>query len=147
VVPVATKIKLKKKERRILKEFVSKGVKNAREISRANILLLADKGRNTKEISMSVGIPRQKVWRIKKRYLEEGLTAALEDRPRPGQPIKYGKRKSAEIIAKACTSAPTGRKRWSVRLLTEELAGKKGFESINRESVRLILKKAGRSLG
>ncbi|EQD58467.1 transposase [mine drainage metagenome] len=144
---MATKIRLKKGERKFLKEFVSKGVKSAREISRANILLLADKGQDTKEISKAVNITRQKVWRIKKRYLEEGLNSALEDKPRPGQPIKYNKKMRAEIIAKACTAAPVGRKRWSVRLLAEELVKRKGFETINRESIRLILKKAGRSLG
>ncbi|EQD58871.1 transposase [mine drainage metagenome] len=144
---MATKIRLKKGERKFLKEFVSKGVKSAREISRANILLLADKGQDTKEISKAVSITRQKVWRIKKRYLEEGLNSALEDKPRPGQPIKYNKKMRAEIIAKACTAAPVGRKRWSVRLLAEELVKRKGFETINRESIRLILKKAGRSLG
>ena len=80
--------------------------------------------------------------RIKKRYVEEGLQSALSDKPRPGQPIKYTEKHAAEIIAQACTTPPDGRKRWSLVLLTEELRKKEGFETINKESIRLILKKA-----
>ena len=140
-------MKLEKEERKVLKEFVSKGVKSAREISRANILLLADKGQSTNQISRAVGIHRQKIWRIKKRYLEEGLTSALEDKPRSGQPIKYDDKKRAEIIALSCTTPPVGSDHWSVRLLVEKFKNKKGFESINREVIRLILKKAKQNPG
>ena len=140
-------MKLEKEERKVLKEFVSKGVKSAREISRANILLLADKGQSPNQISNAIGIHRQKIWRIKKRYLEEGLTSALEDKPRSGQPIKYDDKKKAEIIALSCTTPPAGSNHWSVRLLVEKFKNKKGFKSINREVVRLILKKAKQSPG
>ena len=94
-----------------------------------------------------VGISRATVSNIKKRYREEGLQSALTDKPRPGQPKKYTERHEAEIIARACTKSPDGRKRWSLKLLTEELRKKEGFKTINRESVRLVLKKAGLSLG
>ena len=140
-------MKLERGERKVLKEFVSKGVKSAREISRANILLLADKGQSTNQISRAVGIHRQKIWRIKKRYLEEGLTSALEDKPRSGQPIKYDDKKRAEIIALSCTTPPVGSNHWSVRLLVEKFKNKEGYESVNREVVRLILKKAKQSHG
>jgi transposase len=144
---MTTKIKLKKSEREFLKLFVRKGKRKARQIVRANILLLADEGERTKRISQATGTTRQMIWRVKKNYSEHGVKAALEDKPRPGQPVKYDKKKQAQIIATACTQAPKGRKRWTVRLLTEELKKYGGFKSINRESVRLFLKKTGRSLG
>jgi transposase len=75
------------------------------------------------------------------------LPQALEEKPRSGQPKKYNERDEAEIIALTCTKAPDGRNRWTVRLLTEELRKKYGLKSINRESVRLILKKTGQNLG
>jgi transposase len=53
----------------------------------------------------------------------------------------------AEIIAQACTESPDGRKKWTLALLTEEMRKKDGFETINKESIRLILKKAKLSLG
>jgi transposase len=141
------KIKLKKDEREYLYQFVKKGTKKAREIARANVLLLADEGRSNDEISNATKVHRQSVWRIKKRYLKEGLPSALKEKPRPGQPKKYTVKEEAEIIATACTSPPKGRKRWTIRLLVDELKKKKGFETINRESVRLILKKRKLSLG
>lgn len=141
------KIKLKKEEREFLQQFVKKGTRKARAVARANVLLLADDAYSNDEISNATKVHRQSVWRIKKRYLKEGLDSALKEKPRPGQPKKYTDREEAEIIATACTSPPKGRKRWSVRLLADEMKNKKGFNTINRESVRLILKKRKLSPG
>jgi len=99
------------------------------------------------EIRNTLGISRSTVSCIKKRYREEGLESALAERPRSGQPKKYTNKHEAEIIAIACTRSPEGTKRWSLSLLTEELKKKNGFGTINRESIRLVLKKAGRNLG
>ena len=141
------KIKLEKEERKFLQDFLKKGTKKARAIARANVLLLADEGWETDTISKMVKVHRQRVWRIKKRYLKEGLKSALEEKPRSGQPLKYKEKHKAEIIATACTKAPNGRKRWTIRLLAKTLKRKKGFETLNRESVRLVLKKTKLSLG
>lgn len=141
------KIKLKKEERKFLQEFLKKGTKKARAIARANVLLLADEEWETDTIAKMLKVHRQRVWRIKKRFLEEGLKPALEEKSRSGQPSKYKKKHEAEVIAQACTSAPKGRKRWTIRLLAKELKKKKGLSTINRESVRLILKKAKLSPG
>lgn len=141
------KIKLEKEERKFLQDFLRKGTKKARAIARANVLLLADEGWETDTISKMVKVHRQRVWRIKKRYLKEGLKSALEEKPRTGQPLKYKEKHKAEIIATACTKAPNGRKRWTIRLLAKTLKKKKGFETLNRESVRLVLKKTRLSLG
>ena len=141
------KIKLKKEERKFLQEFLKKGTQKARAIARANVLLLADEGWETDTISNMVKVHRQRIWRIKKRFLKEGLNSSLEEKPRSGQPIKYTKKHEAEIIAQACTSAPKGRKRWTIRLLAKELKKKDGLRTINRESVRLVLKKLNLSLG
>ena len=83
---------------------------------------------------------RNTVWWTRKRYREEGLQSALRDKPGPGQPKEYTERHEAEIIAQACTEPPDGSKRWSLTLLAEEMRKKEGFETINRESIRLILK-------
>jgi len=141
------KIKLKNEERKFLQEFLRKGTKKARAIARANVLLLLDEGWEVNTISKMLKVHRQRIWRIKKRFLEEGLNLALEEKPRSGQPRKYSKKHEAVIIAQACTQAPKGRKRWAIRLLTKELRKNKGLKSLNRESVRLVLKKAGLSLG
>lgn len=136
------KIKLKKREINYLNAFVKKGRKKARELTRARILLLADKGKKDVEIQELLAVGRSTVWRVRNNYLNKCVEYALTERDRPGQPVKYDKKKKAEIIAYACTKPPEGRKRWSVRLLAEEVGKQKGFETVNRESIRLILKKA-----
>ncbi len=135
------KLKLKQKEIIFLKKFMKKGQKSARAFRRANILLFLNKGDTGRFIAEKLNVNRDTVYNIKKRYIEEGLEVALSEKQRPGQPIKYNKKEKAEIIAKACTTPPEGRKRWSVRLLAEEMCKHKGFETINRESIRLTLKK------
>ena len=141
------RIKLSDKEVEYLRAFVKKGRKSARELTRGHVLLLVNKGRPEMEIKYILGISIATVSNIKKRYREEGLQSALTERSRPGQPKKYTNRHEAEIIALACTKSPDGRKRWSLTLLTEELSKKEGFETINRESIRLILKKLKQNPG
>ena len=140
-------IQLEKKEVQFLKNLLKKGTTKARTLTRANILLLANKSKNSNEIATLLNVNRSTVAQIKKRFSVKGLSYALEEKPRSGQPKKYKEKHNAEIIATACTKAPKGRKRWTVRLLTKKLKTKKGFNNINRESVRLVLKKAKLSLG
>jgi transposase len=140
-------IELPEEEIVYLNAFVKKGQKNARELTRAHVLLLLNRGKTEMEIKDLLGISRATVSNIKYRYRNEGLQDSLTDKPRPGQPKKYSERHETEIIAQACVKPPVGRKRWTLTLLTEEMQKKQGFETINRESVRLILKKAKQNLG
>ena len=136
------KIKLKNKEIEYLNDFVKKGTKSARMLTRARTLLLEHKGIKDVEIQRLLSVGRSTIWRVRNNYLEKGIEYALTERERPGQPKKYDKKKNAEIIASACTTPPEGRKRWTIRLLAEELQKQNGFETINRETIRLVLKKA-----
>ena len=141
------RIKLTKEEVKYLQEFIKKGKKSARALTRAHVLLLAHRGDKETTIAEILNISRATVSNIKKKYREEGLGSALKEKPRPGQPRKYTEKHEAEIIALTCTSPPKGRKRWSLVLLAEELKKINGFGTINRESIRLILKKAKRNRG
>lgn len=128
-------------------DFLHDFVKKSKEELRAIILLLLNKGISNIEIANLLDIHPNTVSRIKNKYLNEGVNIALFDKPRSGQPQKYGDREEAEIIALACSNPPQGRKLWSIRLITETLKEQKGFESINRETVRLVLKKATHNHG
>jgi len=141
------RMKLTEKEVEYLNAFVKKGRRSARELTRAYVLLLLNDGRTEVEVKETLRISRATVSNIKRRYRKEGLRSALTEKPRPGQPKKYAERHEAEVIAQACAKPPDGRKRWSLVLLTEEMRTREGFETINRESIRLILKKAGLDLG
>lgn len=141
-----SEISLTPSEIRFLREYKS-GHRSERQYNRVNILLLLHKGKKDAEIEDFLEVERTTIWRIRQRYLEGGVEQALEERPRSGQPTKYGNREKAEVIAVACSSPPEGRARWTLALLTDHLKEKRGLSTINRESVRLILKKTNVSLG
>ena len=124
-----------------LQTIIRKGKRTVREVMRANLLLLAHDGKGNDEIADILHINRDTVLRVKRRYIEGGVDRAIHDASRPGQPVKYDDHKKAEVIALACSSPPKGRKRWTIRLIAEELKKKPGLEGINREVVRMILKK------
>ena len=128
-------------------KYLKKMVKKAKEINRGRILLLLNKGKKNEDIADYLDISISTIAKIKKRYLDEGLEAALYDKPRSGQPRKYDERKEAEIIALACTNPPQGRKQWTIRLIAEKLKEEPGFETITRETVRIVLKKQKLNLG
>ncbi|KZX14401.1 hypothetical protein MBFIL_08850 [Methanobrevibacter filiformis] len=128
-------------------KFLIGFVKNSKETLRAFVLLLLNKGMKNIDISKLLDISPNTVTNIKNRYLEEGLESALYDKPRPGQPKKYGVEKETEIIALACTDPPEGYKTWTTRLIAETLQEKEGFETLTRETVRVILKKAQQDHG
>ena len=135
--------KLPENDKKSLKKFVRK----SKEVLRANVLLLLDQGFKNVEIAEMLGIDHNTVGNIKKRYLEGGYDNALYDKPRSGQPKKYGVEEETVIAALACTDPPEGHKRWTIRLLAETLRDEKGFESITHESVRVILKKTQQDHG
>ena len=140
-------IRLSKKELNYLAIEKAKSGLSARKYNRINILLLLNKGKMNNEIEDFLGVDRITIWRTKNRYAEQGIEAALEEDARPGQPVKYSTDHEAELAALACGPCPAGRKRWTIRLLTETLKGKTGFKTLNRETVRLGLKKMNVSLG
>jgi transposase len=126
---------------------LKKIVRKVKEALRANILLLLDKGFKNIEIAEIYGIDQNTVGNIKKRYLNGDYEHAVYDKPRSGQPKKYGIEEETVIAALACTDPPEGHKRWTVRLLAEVLHEKKGFESITHQSVHKILKKTQQDHG
>ena len=140
-------LKLRTQDIVFLKQFTNKGKHSARSFKRANVLLLLDKGETGDAVAKKLNVNRDTVYNVKRKYLKEGLNAALYEKQRSGQPVKYDTTKKAEIIAYACTSPPEGRKKWTIRLLAQEMKKQKGFENINRESIRLTLKKVGQNLG
>lgn len=138
---------LKPQEILFLQTFKKSERRSAREYDRANILLLLHKGKKDAEIADFLEVERTTIWRTKQKYFEEGIEKALEEKERSGQPLKYDTRQEAAVIATACSKAPEGRARWTLKLLTNSLKEQEDLSTINRETVRLILKKTNVSLG
>jgi transposase len=135
------KVNLTSSEREYLNEFTKCGKHKVREVNRAYMLLWLDQGLTTQTIASLLPIERTAIWRTKKKYSASGIEGALPDAPRSGQPRKYNQKEQAEIIALACSEPPEGRKRWTLALLAEKAKTIEGLETINHESIRLILKK------
>lgn len=108
---------------------------------RREILLRADAGDTDQEIADELGVHAATVGRVRRRFAEHGLDAALADRPRPGAPPKLDGKREAMVIALACTDAPGGRDRWSIRLLARRAVELEVVEAVSRETVRRVLKK------
>lgn len=141
------RVQLTMQQVEFLRDFKKGEERSLREINRANILLLLHKGKGSKEIEDFLDVGRNTVSRTKQKFLRQGMEAALEEEPRPGQPKKYEQRHEAEIIALACSNAPEGRERWTLSLLEEAARKKRGMKTITRESIRLMLKKTSASHG
>lgn len=140
-------LELKRRDRLMLKGLLRHGEHYAREMVRANILLALDRGVKDTTLAQVLGVERTTIWRTRMAYLEGGLQSALYDMPRPGRPLKYRMREQSEIVALACSDPPEGREHWTLTLLTQAARQREGLNSLNRESVRLILKKTSVSLG
>jgi transposase len=76
---------------------------------------------------------------IARRFKEEGLESALNEKPRPGKPRVLDTKQSQRIIAMVCGSAPEGRARWTVRLIAEEAVKRKLAPQVGRETIRVLL--------
>ena len=140
-------VQLTPQERKELIAVVSKGRNKAAVIRRAHILLKTDEGKTDTEISQILYINEQTIRRTRIRYCEEGLQSALEDKPHPQPELKLHDEKEAYLIALACSTPPTGRTRWTLELLANQLVQDGIVEHIAPETVRLTLKKTASSLG
>lgn len=121
--------------------LTKKGRVAARRLTRAHILLQADAGATQDAIAAALHIGRATVVRICRRFIEEGLEAALRDRSRPGAQRKLNGKQEAFLIALACSPPPEGRKCWTMQLLANQLVERRVVEAISDETVRRTLKK------
>ena len=134
-------VDLNEQEKERLEDLSTKGKSGARKIRRARILLLAEEGYLDEEIARALGAALTTVERIRKRFAEEGLEAALSERPRPGAARKLNGHQEAHLVALACSDPPEGKKRWSMRLLADRLVELGVVDEISDETLRRTLKK------
>ena len=142
-----TQLVLKPQDREKLEIFRSSGLRHAREVNRAHILLALDRKIPESAIQSFLGVGRTAVWRTRSAYCEKGLEYALYDAPRPGAPRNYQTEQEAKVVALACSQPPEGAKRWTIRLLAQAARKESGMKQISRESIRRFLKKTSVNLG
>ena len=135
-------------ERRDLAKLVSAGKRSARTLTRARILLKADQAKggpawDDARIAEALGCGHRTVERVRQRFVERGLDAALAHKPqdRPSRERKFDGAAEARLIALACSPPPRGRARWTLKLLADKLVELEVFDSVSDETVRRVLKK------
>ena len=134
-------VKLTTKERQRLKAVVNKGQNKAAVIRRAHILLKSDEGKSDRVISELLYIHEDSVRNTRKRFVEDGAEAALEDKAKPKPEPKLNEQQQAHMVAVACSQPPEGQARWTLELLVAQLIKDSIVEGISPETVRLALKK------
>lgn len=130
------RVELDQSEREALAAMLSGGKHAARKLKRAQILLAAHAGQDDASIAATVAVGESTVYRTKRRFVETGLEAALNEQARPGAQRKLSGKEEALLIATACTNPPPGRARWTLELLADTLVKLTEHEELSRETVR-----------
>ena len=137
-------VKLTLEEKEQLRGLLSSGKERVRKLTRARILLKANEGWTDRTICVALGVSRPTVERTRRRFVEEGIEASLSHRsPRRTYECRLDGDAEAYLIALACSSAPEGRKRWTLRLLAQRLVmlEQVDVESVSYETARQVLQR------
>ena len=105
-------VRLTQEERDRLEHLVQAGRSPARVAARARILLKTDEGWSASRVAQALDVAEGTVFRIKRRFAEDGLDGVLQDRPQAHRYRKLEDRSGAHLIALACTPAPEGHDHW-----------------------------------
>ena len=123
-------VNLSEEDRTYLENLLKKGRLLASKYKRALALLELDRGRTFTEVAEIVGVTYQSTSTWATKYKETGLEF-LTDKPRPGRPTVIDGLARAKITALACSDAPEGYERWSLRLLADKAVELELVEAIS----------------
>ena len=137
-------VKLAPDERAKLESLIRGGRASVRKVKRALVVLAVDDGDKDEVVAGKARVSAGTVGRIRKRFAEEGLEAALSERPRPGKTPLLDGPQEAQLLALACSPVPTGHAKWTVRLLADRLVQLDLVEAVSHQTIWRVLKK-GRS--
>src|SRR3990172_10023174 len=147
------RVTLTGQERQELETLTNRAKTNARQFLYARALLLCDAGPQgpawtVEDTSAAMGVTPRTLEHLKKRFVEEGLAAALKrkQREKPPREVIFDGAFEARLTALACSETPEGRQRWTVRLLAEKAVELRLASRISHMTVHRLLKKTNFSL-
>lgn len=147
------RVTLTKPERNQLEALTRNGKTGAKKFIHARALLLCDAGPEgpawpVADVAEALGVTSRTIEHLKKRFVEEGLEAALErkSREKPPRDVIFDGAFEARLISLACSEAPEGYERWTVRLLADKAVELKFAPSVSHMTVQRVLKKTNLSL-
>ena len=148
-------VTLEMQEREALEAITRKGSHQSQKVINALVLLNCDEGEHNRQrtggeaIAKVLRISARKVDRVKRRFVEEGMEAALGGRQgrRPSYERKADGAFEAHLVALSCSEPPEGHAQWSLRLLADRVVELGYIDSVSHETVRRVLKKTPSSRG
>lgn len=145
---VRYKVTLEKEERSLLERIATRGTHRSQKVLNALILLDCDQGPwrdrplTNEKIAEALPVSMKKIDRVKRRFVESGLVAALDkQKARRTYARKADGDVEAHLIALSCGKPPCGHARWSLRLLADRMVELRYIDAISHETVRKVLKK------
>lgn len=143
-------VRLTEEEKDLLIRNTKSGEWSPREVKRAQILLRADKNnvdaKEDWEVARELNCSQWTITKLRERFTRERL-GVIHDKPRSGRPRIIDGDVEAHIIAVACSEAPPGRERWTLRLIAGRVVNLTNIESCSHWSVRNVLKKTNLNRG
>ena len=144
------KVVLKEEQRQHLEKLTTSGTVSARQMKRAQILLKSDVQVNWsyEQIMDAFDVSAVTIAAVRKTFVEQGLEVALQ-RKKPDREYEHvlDGEGEAHLIALTCSEPPSGRKRWSLRLLRDRFVKLGHVDEISYETIRRALKKTNSSPG
>jgi len=142
-------VSLTDEQRRELQALVNSGRSPARKITRARVLLKSEAGLTDEEIVDALDVGLATVERVRRRFGERGLSAALDASPQPPRPHRRVLDGAAEarLVALACSTPPHGHGRWTLDLLAGRMVELNYVPAVSRDTVGRALKKTSSSRG
>jgi len=127
-------------DRETLTALLAKGTLAAKTFKRATALLELDRGQTLRAVAHTLAVTTVTVAEWRDGYREQGVDC-LYDAPRSGRPPRIDGVQRAQITALACSDAPDGHARWSLRLLADHAVAAGVCAHIAYTTVREVLKK------
>ncbi len=147
------RVTLTTQERKELEALTRNGKTPAKKFIHARALLLCNASPDgpawkVADVATALGITSRTIEHLKKRFVEDGIEAALvrKTRVRPPREIMFDGAFEARLIALACSEAPAGYRRWTVRLLADKVVELNFAPSVSHMTVQRVLKKTNLSL-
>jgi transposase len=147
------RVTLTEQERKELEALTRCGKTRAKKFIHARALLLCDAGAQgpgwtVADTAAALGVTSRTIEHLKKRFVEEGFEAALQRKPRekPPREVRFDGAFEARLLSLACSDAPEGRRRWTVRLLAEKVVELNIAPYVSHMTVQRVLKKTNLSL-
>jgi len=147
------RVTLTTQERKELEALTRTGNTPAITLIHARALLLCNASPDgpawkVADVAAALGITSRTIEHLKKRFVEDGIEAALvrKSRVRPPREIIFDGAFEARLIALACSEAPAGHRRWTVRLLADKVVELNFASSVSHMTVQRVLKKMNLSL-